>query len=247
MLPPSPSRCGRRATPRIAAFGSRWRGRSSRSSARWRRRPRRALLPTFPGELLKAVLARGEAALARTPELLDVLREAGVVDAGGAGLVEIVRGVVGSGHRRGAVRRPLPPRSWGCDAIHRELSEFRYCTAFLVEGDGLDGAALEHQLEALGDSLLVVGDESALKVARAHRRPGGGAEPRHCARERSPGVEIADMHVQTAAARGAADGHGGRRRRARGSRTSSPSWRARATAVCTRAWGRPTSSRAASR
>src|SRR5438067_12767377 len=44
-------------------------------------------------DLLAQVVARGEDALARTPELLDVLREAGVVDAGGAGLVEIARGI----------------------------------------------------------------------------------------------------------------------------------------------------------
>ena len=45
-------------------------------------------------ELLRGVLARGADALARTPDLLDVLREANVVDAGGAGLVEIARGIV---------------------------------------------------------------------------------------------------------------------------------------------------------
>ncbi|MBA2741257.1 MAG: DAK2 domain-containing protein, partial [Actinobacteria bacterium] len=46
-----------------------------------------------PAELLAAVLERGEDAVARTPELLDVLADAGVVDAGGAGLVEVVRGI----------------------------------------------------------------------------------------------------------------------------------------------------------
>ncbi len=45
-----------------------------------------------PNDLLRAVLAAGEDSVARTPELLDVLRNAGVVDAGGAGLVEIARG-----------------------------------------------------------------------------------------------------------------------------------------------------------
>ena len=75
-----------------------------------------------PPELLRAVLARGEDALARTPELLDVLRNAGVVDAGGAGLVEIARGMV-----YGATGEPLPEapveaESLGFDAIHQELS-----------------------------------------------------------------------------------------------------------------------------
>jgi dihydroxyacetone kinase-like predicted kinase len=54
-------------------------------------------------ELFSAVIARGEDALARTPEQLAVLREAGVVDAGGAGLLEIVRGIAA-----GLAGEPLP-------------------------------------------------------------------------------------------------------------------------------------------
>jgi dihydroxyacetone kinase-like predicted kinase len=56
-----------------------------------------------PADFLARVLARGEDALARTPEMLEVLRDAGVVDAGGAGLVEIVRGVA-----LGAAGEPIP-------------------------------------------------------------------------------------------------------------------------------------------
>jgi hypothetical protein len=149
-----------------------------------------------PGELLQAVLARGEAALARTPELLDVLRDAGVVDAGGAGLVEIMRGVVAAVTGE-ELRAPAPEAELGLDAIHRELSEFRYCTAFLVEGTGLDGASLEQELEALGDSLLVVGDGSALKV-HVHTDDPGAALSLGTARGAISAVEIADMHVQTA-------------------------------------------------
>ncbi len=149
-----------------------------------------------PGELLQAVLARGEAALARTTAQLDVLRDAGVVDAGGAGLVEIVRGLVAAvtGEELAA---PAPMVELGLEAIHRELSEFRYCTAFLVEGTGLDGEALERELEVLGDSLLVVGDPSALKV-HVHTDDPGAALTLGTARGTISGVEIADMHVQTA-------------------------------------------------
>src|SRR5205823_2729967 len=46
-----------------------------------------------PSELLRAVVARGQEAVARTPELLEALRSAGVVDAGGVGLLELVRGL----------------------------------------------------------------------------------------------------------------------------------------------------------
>ena len=100
--------------------------------------------------------SRGRGRARTDSELLDVLRDAGVVDAGGAGLVEIVRGLVAAvtGEELAA---PAPTVELGLEAIHRELSEFRYCTAFLVEGTGLDGEALERELEVLGDSLLVVG------------------------------------------------------------------------------------------
>ncbi len=147
------------------------------------------------GELLKLVLARGEAALARTPELLDVLSEAGVVDAGGAGLVEIMRGLVAAVTGE-EVPAAAPVTALGLEAVHRELSEFRYCTAFLVEGERLDGGALEQELGKLGDSLLVVGDDSALKV-HVHTDDPGAALSLGTARGAISGVEIADMHVQT--------------------------------------------------
>src|SRR5438132_4939184 len=98
-------------------------------------------------ELLAGVVRRGEDAVRRTPEQLAVLREAGVVDAGGAGLVEIVRGIAA-----GLTGEPLPEAPaveevLGFDAIHQELSRYRYCTVILVEGDGLDADALEENLE----------------------------------------------------------------------------------------------------
>jgi hypothetical protein len=147
-------------------------------------------------ELLRAVLARGEAALARTTELLDVLSDAGVVDAGGAGLVEIARGIVAAMTGEELALPDAAPQL-GLEAIHRELSEFRYCTAFLVEGPGLDAVLLERELEALGDSLLVVGDESALKI-HVHTDDPGAALSLGTTRGAISGVEIADMHVQTA-------------------------------------------------
>ncbi|MFO7571167.1 MAG: DAK2 domain-containing protein [Gaiellaceae bacterium] len=150
-----------------------------------------------PSELLAAVLARGEDALERTPEMLDVLRDAGVVDAGGAGLVEITRGIV-----FGLTGEPLPEvpvetGALGFEAIHQELSAYRYCTVFVVEGEALDADALESALEKLGDSLLVVGDESALKV-HVHTDDPGAALSAGIALGTVEGVEIANMHVQTA-------------------------------------------------
>jgi DAK2 domain fusion protein YloV len=146
-------------------------------------------------ELLERVVARGEEALARTPEQLAVLAEAGVVDAGAAGLLEIVRGIVFA-----ATGEALPPvpvaEELPVEAIHQELSQFRYCAVFVVEGDALDAEAFEQELEQLGDSLLVVGDRSALKV-HLHTDDPGAALALATRRGVVEGVEIANMHRQT--------------------------------------------------
>ena len=149
-----------------------------------------------PNELLEAVLARGEDALARTPEMLEVLRNAGVVDAGGAGLVEIARGMVYGALGEEIPDAPVENETLGFDAIHQELSEFRYCTVFVVEGEDLDKDALETELERIGDSLLVVGDENALKV-HVHTDEPGKALTLGTAVGVVEGVEIANMHHQT--------------------------------------------------
>ena len=148
-------------------------------------------------DFLRRLVARGEEAVVRTPELLAVLRDAGVVDAGGAGLLEIVRGLA-----LGVAGEPLPVApvagvALAVEAIHQDFSRFRYCTTFLIEGDELDATALERELEQLGDSLLVVGDPSALKVHVHTDEPGSalGLGTRVGVIE---GVEIANMHRQTA-------------------------------------------------
>jgi DAK2 domain fusion protein YloV len=147
-------------------------------------------------ELLDRVLARGEDALRRTPELLSTLRDAGVVDAGGAGLVEIVRGAV-AGLRGEEVA--AAPASRGVAPsladIHAEPSAFRYCTNYLVAGPGVDPAVLEGQLAALGDCLIVVGDREGTKV-HVHTDDPGQALSFATAMGGVAGVDIADMHAQ---------------------------------------------------
>ena len=150
-----------------------------------------------PNELLQVVLARGELALARTPEMLDVLRNAGVVDAGGAGLVEIARGMVYGALGEEIPDAPVETEALGLDAIHQELSEFRYCTVFVVEGENLDKDDARERARAIGDSLLVVGDETALKV-HVHTDDPGKALNLGTAVGVVEGVEIANMHHQTA-------------------------------------------------
>lgn len=147
-------------------------------------------------ELLRGIVRRGEEALARTPELLDVLREAGVVDAGGAGLLEILRGIHAGLSGEPLPEAPAETEELGFEAIHQELSRYRYCTVFVIEGEGLDAEELEVELEQFGDSLLVVGDPSALKV-HVHTDEPGRALALGTALGAIEGVEIANMHRQT--------------------------------------------------
>jgi fatty acid kinase len=157
---------------------------------------RRAASPEPLGQLLVELVRHGEEAVARTPEQLDVLREAGVVDAGGAGLVELLRGLAGAVSGEAVPAAPeVANEVAGVDAIHLEPSRYRYCTVFVVEGDSLDQDQLEARLEQLGDSLVVVGDETALKV-HVHTDDPGAALSLGTAAGTIEGVEIANMHEQ---------------------------------------------------
>ena len=147
---------------------------------------------------LAAIVARGDACVARTPAMLPVLAEAGVVDAGAAGLVEILRGIVSALTGTalpgpGAGARVVP----SVESLHQELSRYTYCTTLIVEGQGLDADEIEHELDPLGDSLLVVGDPSALRI-HVHTDDPGRVLSLAVARGTIGGVEIADMHAQTA-------------------------------------------------
>jgi uncharacterized protein len=144
--------------------------------------------------VLEHALQAGESSVKRGPELLPILREAGVVDAGGYGLLVILAGVVAA--LRGADPPPLehhaPAR---ITHPHHESSTYRYCTNFAVTGRDLDPSAWVTRLEALGDSVLVVGDARTLKVHVHTDHPeratalfdGAGAVSR---------LDVADMHEQ---------------------------------------------------
>jgi DAK2 domain fusion protein YloV len=148
--------------------------------------------------LLAQIVERGQDAVARTPEMLDILRDAGVVDAGGTGLLEIVRGV-----HLALTGEPLPDEppaeapEISHDAFHQELSQYRYCTVFVIEGTSLDLPGLEGAFEKLGDSLLVVGDPTAVKV-HVHTDDPGAALTLATGVGTIAGIEIANMHEQTA-------------------------------------------------
>jgi fatty acid kinase len=149
-----------------------------------------------PADLLRALVVHGEEVVAQTPQQLEILRRAGVVDAGGAGLLELLRGITAAVTGEALPEMPPDLEEVGVDAIHQERSRYRYCTVFVVEGDRLDRGDLEAALEPLGDSLMVVGDESAMKV-HVHTDDPGAALSLGAARGALEGIEIANMHRQT--------------------------------------------------
>ena len=116
-------------------------------------------------EVLEVAVRAGKKAVERTPEQLEVLADAGVVDAGAHGLVVILAGVVAGLRDQSPATPELPrhepPRQ---TRPHHYDSRFRYCTNFIVTGTGLNPRSFVPRLEEIGDSVLVVGDEATLKV-----------------------------------------------------------------------------------
>jgi DAK2 domain fusion protein YloV len=114
-------------------------------------------------ETLERAVIAGQESVKRGPQLLAALREAGVVDAGGYGLTIMIAGVVA------ALRGDDPPEldhHAPARISHPEHSSstYRFCTNFAVTGSGLSAPRFIAPLEQLGDSVLVVGDSSTLKV-----------------------------------------------------------------------------------
>jgi len=115
-------------------------------------------------DVLERALRAGEESVRRGPEQLAVLRESGVVDAGGHALTVIFAGMIAALRGTAApvvARQPAPAR---VTHPEHESSTFRYCTNFAVTGRELDPRGWIELLEAIGDSVLVVGDAATLKI-----------------------------------------------------------------------------------
>jgi len=159
--------------------------------------------------ILERAMADGQRAVERTPEQLDVLRESGVVDAGGYGLVLILAGVVaglrGDGAAAPEVGHHEAPR---LSRPHHEDSRFRYCTNFIVSGSGLSSRDFLPRLEGLGDSVLVVGDEATLKV-HVHTDEPEAAVALFAGAGEVTNLDVADMREQIAERRARLNGRTG--------------------------------------
>ena len=156
--------------------------------------------PEEQDRAIAAVLERavhaGQDTVKRGPEMLAPLREAGVVDAGGYGLTIMFAGVVAAlrGEDAPALEHHAPAR---ITHPQHNSSTYRFCTNFAVTGTALSAGRYIEPLEELGDSVLVVGDTSTLKVHLHTDHPELATAVFADAGEVSR-LDVADMHAQVA-------------------------------------------------
>lgn len=133
-------------------------------------------------EVFEIAFDGAKEALAKTPEILPVLKKAGVVDAGGAGLVKIFEGML-SVFKDGKVienddaadQKPVEKKASSAAAEWEGEITFTYCTEFIVKkesGKNADALRLRTYLETIGDCVVVVDDESIIKVHVHTDNPG---------------------------------------------------------------------------
>src|ERR1700686_2725501 len=170
--------------------------------------------------ILDRVVTEAHAAVERTPDQLQVLRDANVVDAGGFGLAVILEGfarAVGDAHpaepipallrRSGEPALRLPPRPGdmeatgsatprrGAAAVAPREQGWGYCTEFLINGPGLDVETIRTELAALGESALVVGDPDLVRV-HIHTGDAAGVIAAASSRGRMSKLKVEDMSAQ---------------------------------------------------
>lgn len=139
--------------------------------------------------MLEKVVAYGDEVLAKTPEMLPVLKEAGVVDSGGQGLMTVVKGALASlkGEEvtldlgdQGAAKAEAPVERKSRGEISTADIKFGYCTEFMVNGDheftDEEVDSLREWLGGVGDSIVCFSDENIIKVHVHTNHPGNAFE-----------------------------------------------------------------------
>ncbi len=145
-------------------------------------------------DALERAVVTGQESVKRSPQLLAALRDAGVVDAGGYGLTIMFAGVVAA--LRGEDAPDLDHHAPAQISHPQHVSgTYQFCTNFAVTGSGLSAGRFIAPLEALGDSVLVVGDQSTLKVHLHTDEPERATAVFAQAGEISR-LDIADMRLQ---------------------------------------------------
>ena len=127
-------------------------------------------------EFLELVVEKANESLNKTPELLKALKEAGVVDSGGKGLVLIYEGMLSSlkGNNIELVEGGISSDTNVSveQNISTEDIKFQYCTEFILETNKVDDLTVRERFMKYGDSLAVVGDEGVIKVHVHTNDPG---------------------------------------------------------------------------
>ena len=130
-------------------------------------------------EILGQVIEHGRFVLSQTPEMLPVLKEAGVVDSGGQGLIEVISGaydcLLGKEIDLTAALGSGMTAKVEADAVQADI-KFGYCTEFIInvekKFDNGDELNFKAYLESIGDSIVVVADDEIVKVHVHTNDPG---------------------------------------------------------------------------
>jgi DAK2 domain fusion protein YloV len=149
----------------------------------------------LPG-VIQASAGEAHASVRRTPELLEILREAGVVDAGGLGVAVILDGLYACATGQ-EIEETIEGEGGAPDleAIHAKEEAWGYCTEFIVTGFAGDAREFEDYIDSSGKSVLVVADEDLVKV-HLHTQDPGGALSYAGGFGRLSGVKVDDMEAQ---------------------------------------------------
>ncbi len=156
-----------------------------------------------PIEYLETIYAEGERALEKTPEMLPVLKEAGVVDSGGKGLLVLLRGAIDGLKGEEVQYTAEVVETKTQEVVFDENIKFGYCTEFIIHTDNTDqhdADTLKEELLKFGDSLVCVKVEDIIKVHVHTNHPGKALE---LALERGylTGIKSDNMRLQNAEVR----------------------------------------------
>ena len=138
-------------------------------------------------EFCETIIKHGDEVLASTPELLPVLKEAGVVDSGGQGLMEVLKGAVDCILGRVVIADTKPSGAGVSGVDNPKYSEdlaadikFGYCTEFIINLEKTYGIKEEEDLkqflESIGDSIVCVSDDEIVKIHVHTNHPGQAFE-----------------------------------------------------------------------
>ena len=127
-------------------------------------------------EFMKLLVKEANNSLNRTPELLHALKEAGVVDSGGKGLVLVYEGMLKSLEGQFVESQEVQTSETSSVQVENKIStediKFQYCTEFILETDKISDVQMRDKMLKYGDSLVVVGDDGIIKVHVHTNTPG---------------------------------------------------------------------------